>query len=125
MSSRHVNNAKREEMANHVTMLKSNGWTATHLAALLAVTSSTVNAWGRGDSMGTNAQRETLRNLRSPKEERPRMLEIAAQLRREADTATKQAEQDRIMGALHVERTHVARAARLRERAIFLETIGV
>lgn len=54
------NESKREEMKELVGKLTAAGYTRKHLAWTLDVTPSTVGAWARGKSMGTNLQRATL-----------------------------------------------------------------
>jgi hypothetical protein len=126
VASSETNEAKRELMSRVVdAQLRGNGWKPDQLAALMWVTTGTVRSWWRGDSMGTNAQRAMLAELKTPAEERPRLLEVAAQLRQEAEISDRRNAEAWKACAFGVQKRHAARAARLRERADFLETIGV
>jgi type II secretory pathway component PulJ len=73
MANKGTNDLKREDMKKLVEAAKAAGWTTAVLSAFIGVSSGTISSWGRGDSMGTNGQRERLRTLRSPREESPRI----------------------------------------------------
>lgn len=60
MSSATLNDAKREEMKRLMSEAKAKGYSSSELASIFKVSSSTISSWGRGASMGTNAQREAL-----------------------------------------------------------------
>jgi transcriptional regulator with XRE-family HTH domain len=117
MARTETNEAKRELMSMTVCALTERGWTTAQLAALMFVTPGTVAAWKRGDSMGTNGQRGALAALKTPNEERPRILEIAQRLETEANRSQLQLDADIAEGAHNVAKYRATRIARIRARA--------
>lgn len=67
MSSSVLNAGKREVMSREVRRLFDLGWKAKGLAALFGVTPGAVNAWARGESMGTNPRWEAWVRAGKPK----------------------------------------------------------
>jgi len=57
------NEQKRYDIAVGVARAKAYGWSTADLALLCGVTTGCISSWGRGASMGTNADRQRLAAL--------------------------------------------------------------
>lgn len=123
MSRVETNEQKRVEMRQLIANLRRLGWTTAQLAAWMWVTPGTVSTWGAGASMGTNTQRATLAKLKSPHEERLRILDVANALEREALTSENLLEEDLARGAEVVAKYRRNRIARIRLRALQLREL--
>jgi DNA-binding transcriptional regulator YiaG len=127
MSRVETNEQKRVEMRQHIIRLRRLGWTTAQLATWMRVTPGTVRAWGAGDSMGTNAQRNTLSKLKSPHVERLYILDTANSLEREADASENLLEEDLAQFPDHAghaeERRARNRIARIRLRVVQLREL--
>lgn len=81
MSRGATNDTKREEMAQLVGKVLGCNVSRTLLALAESVTPGAIGTWARGTSMGTNAQRQELRNFLAnaqlPDEVRARVWEQA------------------------------------------------
>lgn len=124
MASVKVNEAKRAEMARLVSRIRDSGWCIADLAAYMRVTPGTVSAWARGASMGTNAQRAKLADIRSPEEERPCILILVAQLENELQRRAKLAGEATERGAHHVAKSHLRAVPAIRARVETLRGIA-
>lgn len=120
MASTETNAAKRDLMAATIAACRKRGWTTAQLAAWMHVTTSTVNSWGRGASMGTNAQREELAKLEAPGPHRVRVAELVRMLDREVAVSENLLAEDRAFGANGVAASRAARIERIRKRAALL-----
>jgi hypothetical protein len=117
MASIETNERKREEMSTLIIRLRDLGWTNSQIALWMRVTLITVVRWYRAHSMGTNLQRAELARLKSPAEERPRILQLADGHDAEAAKSEDALAKDLEAGADHVAIYRRHRIANLRARA--------
>jgi transcriptional regulator with XRE-family HTH domain len=102
MATKNTNDKKRAEMAALIEAARSKGWSIQNLAVYFGVSPSTVSAWARGDSMGTNSLRAALAGLKSPEGEKDNILSWIADSQREATRLEEQIAGDEKAGAHEV-----------------------
>lgn len=124
MASIETNDRKRNEMSAHVARLRKLGWTTADLAVWMDVTPGTVANWHRGGSMGTNAQRAQLSELRSPTATIPLIQRTIDDLEREATELDEAAQQATFADAHEVAKWHKTRLERARARIAALRKLA-